>query len=158
MLVYWIKFSLDSCRKWNIWFDFQKLHFHKLVFKCFPVIHNCANNLGKIKKKFLWKTYVNITKIIYHLTHFFSLKYLKHIGYRWHKVYNKNQKSKDVVLLSFLLTLNRCLSIGFFCTRATYSSIFTPSESKKVLDTQPAITCSKLTIETLEQGVKYVQS
>ena len=25
-------------------------------------------------------------------------------------------------------------------------------------DTQPAITCSKLTIETLEQGVKYVQS
>ena len=33
----------------------------------------------------------------------------------------------------------------------------------KVLDfylfiTQPAITCSKLTIETLEQGVKYVQS
>ena len=72
MLVYYIKFSLDSCRKWNIWYDFQKLHFHKLVFKCFPVIHNCANNLGKIKKKFLWKTYVNITKIIYHLTHFFS--------------------------------------------------------------------------------------
>ena len=24
--------------------------------------------------------------------------------------------------------------------------------------TQPAITCSKLTIETLDQGVKYVQS
>ena len=24
--------------------------------------------------------------------------------------------------------------------------------------TQPAITCSNLTIETLEQGVKYVQS
>ena len=24
--------------------------------------------------------------------------------------------------------------------------------------TQPAITCSKLTVETLEQGVKYVQS
>ena len=24
--------------------------------------------------------------------------------------------------------------------------------------TKPAITCSKLTIETLEQGVKYVQS
>ena len=28
----------------------------------------------------------------------------------------------------------------------------------KVLATQPAITCSKLTKETLEQGVKYVQS
>ena len=27
-----------------------------------------------------------------------------------------------------------------------------------MLSTQPAITCSKLTIETLEQGVKYVQS
>ena len=28
-----------------------------------------------------------------------------------------------------------------------------------ILDhTQPAFTCSKLTIETLEQGVKYVQS
>ena len=26
------------------------------------------------------------------------------------------------------------------------------------LSTQSAITCSKLTIETLEQGVKYVQS
>ena len=25
-------------------------------------------------------------------------------------------------------------------------------------DTHPAITCSKLTIEALEQGVKYVQS
>ena len=25
------------------------------------------------------------------------------------------------------------------------------------VNTQPAITCSKLTIETLEQGVKYVQ-
>ena len=26
------------------------------------------------------------------------------------------------------------------------------------VNTQPAITCSKLTIETLEQSVKYVQS
>ena len=29
---------------------------------------------------------------------------------------------------------------------------------KREDDTQPAFTCSKLTIETLEQGVKYVQS
>ena len=28
----------------------------------------------------------------------------------------------------------------------------------KILSIQPAITCSKLTIERLEQGVKYVQS
>ena len=27
-----------------------------------------------------------------------------------------------------------------------------------ILPTKPEITCSKLTIETLEQGVKYVQS
>ena len=29
---------------------------------------------------------------------------------------------------------------------------------KTIATSQPAITCSKLTIETLEQGVKYVQS
>ena len=29
---------------------------------------------------------------------------------------------------------------------------------KSFRSTQPAITCSKLTIETLEQDVKYVQS
>ena len=28
----------------------------------------------------------------------------------------------------------------------------------KPIPTQPAFTCSKLTIETIEQGVKYVQS
>ena len=27
-----------------------------------------------------------------------------------------------------------------------------------IYDSQPAIACSKLTVETLEQGVKYVQS
>ena len=30
--------------------------------------------------------------------------------------------------------------------------------SKSCVFSQPTITCSKLTIETLEQGVKYVQS
>ena len=29
---------------------------------------------------------------------------------------------------------------------------------RHIKKTQPAITCSKLTIQTLEQGVKYVQS
>ena len=28
----------------------------------------------------------------------------------------------------------------------------------QIVKSQPAFTCSKLTIETLEQGVKYVQS
>ena len=30
--------------------------------------------------------------------------------------------------------------------------------SGRIGDTQPAFICSKLTIETLEQGVKYIQS
>ena len=38
------------------------------------------------------------------------------------------------------------------------TNIFGRSESDFNKSTQPAITCSKLTIETLEQGVKYVQS
>ena len=37
-------------------------------------------------------------------------------------------------------------------------NIFCISWLVKLSCTQPAITCSKLTIETLEQGVKYVQS
>ena len=32
------------------------------------------------------------------------------------------------------------------------------AESPELRSSQPAIKCSKLTIETLEQGVKYVQS
>ena len=34
----------------------------------------------------------------------------------------------------------------------------TSAREKLFIITQPAIACSKLTIETLEQGVKYVQS
>ena len=30
--------------------------------------------------------------------------------------------------------------------------------SNEMIPSQPAVTCSKLTIETLDQGVKYVQS
>ena len=33
-----------------------------------------------------------------------------------------------------------------------------PKSSNLLMQTQPAVTCSKLTIETLAQGVKYVQS
>ena len=36
--------------------------------------------------------------------------------------------------------------------KLTFTAAFTPVSS------QPAITCLKLTIETLEQGVKHVQS
>ena len=36
-------------------------------------------------------------------------------------------------------------------------SRFHLNEALQTVHTQPAITCSKLTIETVEQGVKYVQ-
>ena len=41
-----------------------------------------------------------------------------------------------------------------------FFDIIRKSLANKVLNklTQPEITCSKLTVETLEQGVKYVQS
>ena len=45
--------------------------------------------------------------------------------------------------------------IDFFFSPSAYAFI------RKMLQwspTQPTVTCSKLTIETLEQGVKYVQS
>ena len=50
----------------------------------------------------------------------------------------------DAVLVLFLLILNEILSVR--------------GESDNSLLTQPAITCSKFTIEIVEQGVKYVQS
>ena len=44
-------------------------------------------------------------------------------------------------------------------TQVTTSIIYFQSFSAKVsIGSQPAFTCSNLTIETLEQGVKYVQS
>ena len=42
------------------------------------------------------------------------------------------------------------MPLGFFVTNMILQKYLAPS--------QPAFTCSKLTIETLEQGVKYVQS
>ena len=36
--------------------------------------------------------------------------------------------------------------------------VYKTSHFRKGVCSQPAFTCSKLTIETLEQGVKYVQS
>ena len=45
-----------------------------------------------------------------------------------------------------------------FLSRIKQSLHFTSYISNDQMITQSAITCSKLTIETLEQGVKYVQS
>ena len=58
---------------------------------------------------------------------------------------------------------NNSLNIMELCTSSIIHKyqkykllIFTKSVSYDL--SQPAIACSKLTIETLEQGVKYVQS
>ena len=42
--------------------------------------------------------------------------------------------------------------------RAFQMSLFLTTNKFHVVVSQPAIICSKLTIKTLEQGVKYVQS
>ena len=59
----------------------------------------------------------------------------------------------ETIGLKIALSINICDSnsnkVGTYKTRSRNSSI---------KSTQPAITCSKLTIEKLEQGVKYVQS
>ena len=46
--------------------------------------------------------------------------------------------------------------MGWTAVKQTYQINFENLLSKP--KGEPAITCSKLTIETLEQGVKYVQS
>ena len=67
------------------------------------------------------------------------------------KVNNKNHNIPNLVCL--LLSLNACNT----------SSVFTEFEQVTICwlmrdITEPAFTCSKLTIEILEQEVKYVQS
>ena len=43
--------------------------------------------------------------------------------------------------------------------KCSYRTLFYQrTKITKAVTSQPAFTCSKLTIETLEQGVKYVQS
>ena len=57
------------------------------------------------------------------------------------------------------LQLRRQLGLRFFSPwYYTWPGVGTPTYRNRLVMTQPAITCSKLTVETLEQGVKYVQS
>ena len=51
-----------------------------------------------------------------------------------------------------MITFEICLLLGQHIKIKNYDQKLSQYLS------QPAITCSKLTIETLEQGVKYVQS
>ena len=50
---------------------------------------------------------------------------------------------------------NNMDQIQYFCL---FQSIAKRRRHNELIISQPAFTCSKLTIETLEQGVKYVQS
>ena len=64
---------------------------------------------------------------------------------------------KDPKVFHFLAEMLAQVEDFFKYFRIKGTSLF-PLQWKKVEVTQPGITCSKLTIETLEQGVKYVQS
>ena len=61
----------------------------------------------------------------------------------------------DVVLLSLKLTFNKCCVFLKTYLGACQRSVV---EVFAKIVTQPAFICSNLTIETLEQGVEYVQS
>ena len=50
------------------------------------------------------------------------------------------------------------LVLGTQRLQVNFSSIFNDAWEKVERKTQPTIKCSKLTIETLEQDLKYVQS
>ena len=65
-------------------------------------------------------------------------------------------KSFDTEVIIKILLLNVCNAMK----NLHFSRTFTQKEDLPIFlqNTQPAITCSKLTIERLEQGVKYVQS
>ena len=53
---------------------------------------------------------------------------------------------------------NMILTFAYWLYRSFMQVILGKFTNNTRLSIQPAITCSKLTIETLEQGVKYVQS
>ena len=54
---------------------------------------------------------------------------------------------------------SNCLSASHNCSSISrYGSSQSDSDEVEVKTSQPAIKCSKLTMETLKQGVKYVQS
>ena len=80
--------------------------------------------------------------------------------------------SKDVNLLPFMLALNRCCPMELLTDeKVVFEAIIKFRQSKKkrtfflIISTfcdfsviQAVFTYSKLTTETLEQGLKYVQS
>ena len=70
------------------------------------------------------------------------------------KPVNVKTKQANVTKLYQLFLQQKFISLVSLMNKLILSII----TMKKLDLSQPAITCSKLTIETLEQGVKYVQS
>ena len=58
----------------------------------------------------------------------------------------------------FIVNLDQISHIVLVFRLWTCKKVNADSESTKTNPTQSAFTCSKLALETLEQGVKYVQS
>ena len=63
-----------------------------------------------------------------------------------------------IACIGILYFMSRYESENFKLFLSYYYRHKIATDKKTKETTQPAITCSKLTIETLEQGVKYVQS
>ena len=85
-------------------------------------------------------------------------KFCKFTGKHMHQslFFNKVSGLRPATLFKLRLW-HRCFPVNFakfFVTPVLQKTICTIWQGIS----QPAITCSKLTIETLEQGVKYVQS
>ena len=60
--------------------------------------------------------------------------------------------------VAFIKSVHRIAQENLLHSRPTVTIITSSPLTMLQHDPHPAFTCSKLTIETLEQGVKYVQS
>ena len=88
--------------------------------------------------------------------HFFNVYFVQRNFFKHYcfiSVYSVLNKLSEYLLFSELhLHIKKHYFIHFLLF------FLNPSKALSVFLTQPALTCSKLTIETLEQGMKYVQS
>ena len=77
------------------------------------------------------------------------------------RLYTSRKKSDSLSILRNEASVlqKKELAVQFLSSEQTKTTMKYSKEGSRVfVPSQPAITCSKLTIETLEQGVKYIQS
>ena len=70
----------------------------------------------------------------------------------------KTQRFAELVNGFWVLTIFAIRAILDVWHSSEYVPLCSKHKKSHLMDTKPAITYSKLTTETLEQGVKYVQS